>query len=234
MPRARLDRLDAASKARLFDVAMRHFGEHGFERASLNRILAEAGLGKSSYYYYFDDKRDLLRETLRVAVEDLYRAAPHPAPPRSRERFWGELEAHMQRLVRALESRPHVIGLFASLQRSHVVDPFFDPLRAEMRELYFPILRAGQKLGCVRDDLPLPVLANVWEAADAALDLTLLADGGKMTPARIEAHAALAFDVFRRLLETSRGDTKTGKTRQTKPTKTKKPPGAARVPRVRA
>ena len=32
---------------------------HGFENASLNRIIKKAGISKGAMYYYFDDKMDL-------------------------------------------------------------------------------------------------------------------------------------------------------------------------------
>jgi len=201
VPSPRLARLDPASRNRLTEVAIRHFGAEGFERASLNRIIAEAGLGKSSYYYYFEDKRDLFLETLRVAIEGLYADVPYPTPPRSKQRYWPTLEAHMQRMVQAVQARPHLIAFFSKLERAQVTDPHLDSLRARARELYLPMLRAGQELGCVRRDVALEVLAELWEAADLVLDRTATRGGRTLTPARMAAHATLAFDLFRRVFE---------------------------------
>ena len=47
------------------EVAAREFGEHGFEGASLNHILAEAGVSKGAAYYYFEGKADLFAAAAR-------------------------------------------------------------------------------------------------------------------------------------------------------------------------
>ena len=42
----------AENAARLLAAAIQEFGTHGYELASINRILDAAGLSKSSFYYY--------------------------------------------------------------------------------------------------------------------------------------------------------------------------------------
>jgi len=197
----RVRRLDEAGQQRLIGVAIRHFGAQGFERASLNEIIAEAGISKGSYYHLFEDKRALFLAALRSVVLELYREVPPPVAPRSRATFWREMGDHMQAMVAALRHHPEMIAFFGAFQRTQLSDPMFDPARAEGRELYLPFLRAGQKLGCVRDDVALETLASIWEAADAAFDQTLMSRPGRLTTARIAAHAELAFDMFRRIFE---------------------------------
>lgn len=201
MATERVRRLDEAGKRRLIEVAIRHFGAQGFERASLNEIIAEAGISKGSYYHLFEDKRALFLEALRSVVVELYREVPPPAAPRSRATFWPEMAAHMQRMVAALRHHPEMVAFFGAFHRTQLTDPMFDPARAEGRELYLPVLRAGQKLGCVRDDVPLETLAAIWEAADSAFDQSLVQRSGALTTRRIAAHAELAFDMFRRIFE---------------------------------
>jgi AcrR family transcriptional regulator len=45
------------------EAAAKEFVAHGFEAASLNRILDDAGISKGAAYYYFDDKTDLYATT---------------------------------------------------------------------------------------------------------------------------------------------------------------------------
>lgn len=218
MRRERFERWDAESRERLLDVALHHFATHGFERASLNEIIAEAALSKGSFYYCFDDKRDLLMETLRVTFEGVRSKMPLVRVPRSRATFWAELEAHNLRLVELLAHKPLVIALLASLHRTHIADPFFEPMRAEMRAMYMPALRAGQKLGCVRDDLPLAALASIYGAADSAFDEATPIDDGPFTKARLAKHAGLAFDFFRRIVEARGGGSRRRAARKRRPT----------------
>ncbi|MGH7620186.1 MAG: TetR family transcriptional regulator, partial [Gemmatimonadaceae bacterium] len=50
----RFDNLDPDKQQRLFEAAADEFADHGFESASLNRIIERAGMSKGSLYYYFN------------------------------------------------------------------------------------------------------------------------------------------------------------------------------------
>ena len=43
----------------LINAALIEFGEKGYENASLNNILKEAGISKGTFYYHFKNKEDL-------------------------------------------------------------------------------------------------------------------------------------------------------------------------------
>ena len=74
MPRPRFYNLPEAEREALLAVAMKHFARDGFERASLNAILAETGLTKGGYYYYFEDKEKLFQAVLEQAYRHIREA----------------------------------------------------------------------------------------------------------------------------------------------------------------
>lgn len=43
----------------LVDAGLRLFGAHGFERASIEQIAADAGIARGTFYLYFDSKESL-------------------------------------------------------------------------------------------------------------------------------------------------------------------------------
>ena len=43
-------------KQKLLDAALAEFNEYGYEQASINRILAQAGMSKGQFYYHFKNK----------------------------------------------------------------------------------------------------------------------------------------------------------------------------------
>jgi TetR/AcrR family transcriptional regulator len=51
--------LTAEEQSRIIDAALDEFAEKDFETASLNNIIARAGISKGSMYYYFANKEDL-------------------------------------------------------------------------------------------------------------------------------------------------------------------------------
>ena len=50
----------AATKARLIDQAVRHFGKRGYEGTSLDQVASAAGVRKQTLLYYFPTKEALL------------------------------------------------------------------------------------------------------------------------------------------------------------------------------
>ena len=51
--------LDGEKRQKILDAALMEFAEHGYEKASTNRIVKEAGIGKGMLFYYFKSKKDL-------------------------------------------------------------------------------------------------------------------------------------------------------------------------------
>jgi AcrR family transcriptional regulator len=59
MPKDTFFNLPADKRALIRDVAISEFARYSYDAASINRMVAEAGIAKGSFYQYFEDKRDL-------------------------------------------------------------------------------------------------------------------------------------------------------------------------------
>ena len=59
MPKDTFFNLPEDKRTLICDVALDEFAEYPFEQASINRIVANAGIAKGSFYQYFEDKKDL-------------------------------------------------------------------------------------------------------------------------------------------------------------------------------
>ncbi|MGI2328561.1 TetR/AcrR family transcriptional regulator [Planococcus sp. YIM B11945] len=51
--------LEPEKQQTILNAALAEFAEHGFEKASTNRIVKAASIGKGMLFYYFKSKRDL-------------------------------------------------------------------------------------------------------------------------------------------------------------------------------
>lgn len=51
--------LEPEKQWKILNAAFDEFAEHGFEKASTNRIVKEAGIGKGMLFYYFNSKKEL-------------------------------------------------------------------------------------------------------------------------------------------------------------------------------
>jgi len=61
MPKATFLNLPEPKRRRFVDVSRAEFAQHGFDHASVGRIVRVLGIAKGSVYQYFDDKADLFR-----------------------------------------------------------------------------------------------------------------------------------------------------------------------------
>jgi TetR/AcrR family transcriptional regulator len=58
----------AGKRARIIEVAMRHFAEHGYESARVADIAAELGIAKGSVFQHFGSKDGLFLQAYKKAV----------------------------------------------------------------------------------------------------------------------------------------------------------------------
>ena len=63
--------LPAEKKNTIFLAAAKEFAAKGYEKASTNNIVKEAGIGKGMLFYYFGSKLDLYVATLKQLQEEL-------------------------------------------------------------------------------------------------------------------------------------------------------------------
>ncbi|WP_020007742.1 TetR/AcrR family transcriptional regulator [Salinicoccus albus] len=64
--------LDADRQYEIITAAMIEFAEHGYKRASTNRIVKRIGMSKGMLYYYFDSKRALFDSCFEYCLEHIY------------------------------------------------------------------------------------------------------------------------------------------------------------------
>jgi len=70
MPKDTFFNLPEAKRALICRAAIAEFATHSFEQASINRIVARAGIAKGSFYQYFENKQDLYLYLLRRIAEE--------------------------------------------------------------------------------------------------------------------------------------------------------------------
>jgi AcrR family transcriptional regulator len=201
VPRQRFFNLAPGARARLLRLATKQFVERGFEGASLNEILADAGISKGAYYYYFEDKEDLFATTLESALDDFFAHAPVPSfEGVSREEFWPTVARFVEQWAQISESYVELFQVVWRLDEGVLRGPRFAPILSRGHDLYRTVIEPGRRLGCVRTDLPVETLVRLLAANDMALDRIFMAAQTKVTPAALRKHVRLVFDTFQRLL----------------------------------
>src|SRR5699024_4419266 len=57
---------------RILNAALKEFAEQGYEKASTNRIVSMAGIGKGMLFYYFKNKKQLFHYLIDYAMQTIH------------------------------------------------------------------------------------------------------------------------------------------------------------------
>jgi len=183
MPFSRFAKMPNEKRERLMTIAAQEFATHGFEAASLNRILEEAQIGKSSAYYYFEDKADLFSTVVNYCLDRLQLApASEALTSLTVETFWPAIaDLHDKPLFHA-QQQPWLFGAVRAAERLTPESLQREPLAQLARSLAKYMMTGigttiirGQELGLIRTDLPNELLMAWFRAIDGASDDWLLA-----------------------------------------------------------
>lgn len=83
MPKQTFLNLPEQKRRAIVDAAANEFAGYGFESASINRIVANSGISKGSFYQYFEDKLDVFKYLMDVIAKEKtdYYMGKHPPSP---------------------------------------------------------------------------------------------------------------------------------------------------------
>ncbi len=179
IPFSRFAKMPSEKRERLLTIAAQEFAAYGFERASLNRILEAAQIGKSSAYYYFEDKADLFCAVVTYCVERLRLAPPaETIAALTAETFWATLaETHAQPLLDA-QQQPWLFGAARAVERLTPESLQHESLAHLAQQLMSGmnlVIQRGQELRLIRADLPQELLLAWFRAIDGTSDDWLVA-----------------------------------------------------------
>ena len=165
------------TRERLLTAAFREIYRHGFQAASLEAILAGAGVTKGALYHHFPDKAALGLAVTTEVVRGLTlnRWQEQLAAP-------GDPLAHLVAVLRehAGQIEPHVVELGCPLnnlaQEMSPTDERFrraiDAIYTDWRAATAAALARGQEVGTVRGDVdPMAVAAFVVASVEGSFGL---------------------------------------------------------------
>ncbi len=200
----KLENLDPERQRLLFDSAAREFAAHGFDGASLNRILEHSGMSKSSLYYYFNDKADLFTTMIERALAALFREIGRLDPQALTARtFWSTFEDRYAKSLAVIEQNAWLVrfgGMFYQLRGSPGTGASTGRLFQAARQWIEQVVTRGQALGVVRQDLPQTLLIDATLAQVEVLDRWVVAHWVTLSPAERAGLPRMHVGLFRDLL----------------------------------
>ncbi|MBN1342411.1 MAG: TetR/AcrR family transcriptional regulator [Phycisphaerae bacterium] len=203
MPRPRFGNLDETKRQALLEAAQAEFAAYGFEASSYNRIIANSGLSKGSFYYYFDGKEDLYVEVVKEAVACFSEAVGDPGDAANPDEFWGQIDHLYRRYLRFGLDNPNLVGVLqsiAAIRPGAIQADLREKLLIKDTDWYKRLILRGQQLGAVRDDLPTDLLYAIIAGLSEAKDRWFFREWSEAGSIDVEQCARLMVHLFRRIL----------------------------------
>ncbi len=203
--RSRSRKLDEEKRRSLIDAAIEEIAANGIEGASYNRIIERSGLSKGVVYYYFENKESLYKTVLEEVERQFVAAVGTLKIPDDKEAFWDVCNVHYTKALKFAAFNLQIVDVARSF-----IDPANNPLfdsgavfeslrRAERWTRY--VLRKGQELGALRDDIDFDLLRNVVQAVGYTMDSWLFDKlRGDPESVELERFVEFALDMFKRIL----------------------------------
>jgi len=154
-----------AKRARIIDVAMRHFAEQGYHAARVGDMAAQLGIAKGSVFQHFGSKDGLFFEVYKKAVRTF--AAYLDAPPDIKDRGFFEVLRYWLASTEHLLHEdwiPYRISLLGNygtdLALKREINRF---LMTEDPYGTVAFVKFGQERGELRTDLDLEMIVSILD-----------------------------------------------------------------------
>ncbi len=154
------------TRQRLLDAALKIFARNGFERATIDEIVREAGFSKGAFYVHFESKEDLFWEILRQRIEARKEALRQALEPSV------GIAENQRRLLEALFDAPSDEPLgpavyyefMAHGMRNEMVRARLSEFYAGWHDFVVDAIKLGREREIVRDDVDISLQASALMA----------------------------------------------------------------------
>lgn len=149
------------TRQRLLDSALAVFARNGYERATVDEVVREAGFSKGAFYVHFESKEDLFWELLQERID------------KQQEMFRNAIDASLsvveneKRILQvAFDAHEDPLGPAVFLEfaahgmRNPRVQERLSEMYSRWHSFVMKSLEDGRAMGFVREDVDLSLLAS--------------------------------------------------------------------------
>lgn len=181
LPKQTFFNLPEEKRQIIINAAVDEFADYGFESASINRIVANSGISKGSFYQYFDGKMDVFHHLLEVISAEKAEFFKDKHPPSMHqgvfEYFRWAMKEGMKfnsvnpRMVQAISRVLFIEGLYYG--------KLFEEYQKKTTDALEAMIRQAMKLGEVDPSIDIEMAVLVMETWTNAITNYILHEGMK-------------------------------------------------------
>ena len=199
--------LSARRRADLIQAATDVFAEIGYTDAGIAEITARAGLGKGTFYQYFDSKKHVLEGVIDTALEQISALITAPAVWADIGSF-SDIEKALRKTAEGLfvirDEHPHAVAVLVEGLQDKDIKRRLLHHSATLESTSALVLRYLAGAGWVRSDLDFEFVAHVLVSMSLGAGILLLR-GGLSTSADRARYIESCLCVARELLVSGDG-----------------------------
>lgn len=186
---------------RVLAAALAEFADQGYQAASLNRLVAQAGIAKGSLYQYFPNKEGIFHYIFQYALKVVRHTLTTVKEETLEENFFVRLEKSLLAGVRFLREHPRIFSLYLKIQLDKNVpfrEEFLAAVRRHATEYFASLVRRAQARGELRPGVP---KAAALFLLDAVFDRFLQAVAVPALDVTLDLHKATDEDIHKHVRE---------------------------------
>ncbi|MGV0586826.1 TetR/AcrR family transcriptional regulator [Mycobacteroides chelonae] len=156
--------LAARRRADLITAATEVFSDIGYTKAGVSEITDRAGLGKGTFYQYFDSKRDIFDAVVDAALERVATLIADSAgslKTNSFEDLENGARGMMTGLFTMVDEHPHILSTLLGGFQDEEIKQRLLSLSAALESTAAVMLRQIAEDGHIRTDLDFDVVAHI-------------------------------------------------------------------------
>jgi len=190
-----------SKKQEIIDAAIREFGEHSYDAASINRIIKASGTSKGTFYHYFRDKKDLyfsiIYDMIRIKQEYMGRMM---AQVENQADFFELMKAQVKVAAQLVEDMPELyqFGVMYAKESSGIKDEISEKFIAPIGDYFQQIVEVAIQQGKFTDQYPPEFVARIIRYLIVNYYDVLFDKSEAPTIEKIEQRLDLMFDFLQR------------------------------------
>lgn len=194
--------IDKEKQDRIINAAIKEFAEKGYDRASTNEIVKEAGISKGLLFHYFQNKKQLFLFVFdycyELIIDEFYKKINFQETD-----FFMRMRQAIMVKMEMLTTYPDIFKFIqeAFLEESVEVKVEFDKKKTELTHVNIEKAYEGIDYSKFRDDVDLTKIIKIisWtfeKMSDEALYKAKLSPTHEIDYQTIQAEAKEYFEVF--------------------------------------
>lgn len=191
-----------SKKEEIIYAAVREFGEHSYDAASINRIIKASGTSKGTFYHYFRDKKSLyfsiIENSVRIKQEYFERMMGEVRQEDSD--FFGMMKAQTKAAAAFMRDNPELyrFGLKFAAEQGPIRNEFDERFLPSISGTFMKIIEAGVAGKRFTKRYPPEFIARIiWYMTINYYDI-LFDKGASPTAEQLENGLDMMFDFLKR------------------------------------